>query len=517
MPILSDDEVRELLDRVSKLESEVLAYRRELDGLKEQLGLQHETETEVHMSSQPAQDITPVEEANSLTRQFGYPLAAIPGDELLDPFQRLPAETRLGILMLIPSKLSVSSITRASPIMRQTYIAYKQDIVRNVLATDLDEILVQDAMAIILFPTGLQGSKESRTDAVFSHLDKWTYSKFLDPLEDHNPHLLGKLDRLHSLILIFIQDYITKATSPYPPRDYLCLPQIQPPSADGYLIFRGRDITPKFNTENLSALETKRFFRAFLRYELSCKAIKALPRSLEHWCEQIPTIRVHILSMEAMYCVHTYLCSLYGAVFAQTGDGWLPETPADSSPERELLFPDNFYADPDLYKAGLRYTLGDEILASDFAKHGFDLITKYIRLHMDDQGKAFREELEDFSYDEFPGRREEFWFPIVTFHDPAELEEEETEPGGNEWPMAYQICPEFSQWTEMEGLWGNIYRQRAWVFFDDNRLYPSTSIPGPHFPTEAFLLEQPDNSTSDRARRRSQACHDNRWSSPIVM
>ncbi|KPM36444.1 hypothetical protein AK830_g10110 [Neonectria ditissima] len=47
-----------------------------------------------------------------------------------------------------------------------------------------------------------------------------------------------------------------------------------------------------------------------------------------------------LLMLETLRCVHAYICSLYGAMFARCADAWLP------SYYTNLDFPDNVFFDP---------------------------------------------------------------------------------------------------------------------------------------------------------------------------
>ncbi|KAF4456122.1 hypothetical protein F53441_1677 [Fusarium austroafricanum] len=348
--------------------------------------------------------------------------------------------------------------------IRRVYLAFKRDITRRVLAIELDDEMVQDAMAIILFPIpASQSSLESKATAVGDHIMVLNNLQLPDPLKDHNNQRLDQLDRLHSLMLVFMQDYLTKATAVYPPREHLCIPQMHS-LVEGDLIFRGQSISPKFNLDNLRASEMKRLMKAFLMFELGCKIGKSLPRPLRRWKGRLPPMKVDVDICQAVQCIETYLCSLYGAIIGQVGDIWLPEVPSDSS-EPGLLFPDSFYLDPDL--VGPKLKLFYDADMKDLANFGFDMVPKFLRFDLTNpQDKR--------EYTE-PSRSNILWGvdwaePFVQF--PC--------------PMADRLVQ--GSW-DCTLLWARIYEQRAWVFFDDGRLYPSgaDSIPGPHFPTAQFL------------------------------
>ncbi|KAF5698699.1 hypothetical protein FMUND_15038 [Fusarium mundagurra] len=87
----------------------------------------------------------------------------------MDPFDKLPAELRLSILIHTRSKWSVSSLTRASPAMLRQYHTHERYIARSLIAADFDDEMVQDAMAIIFIQNSseLQGQDLSGRDPGF--------------------------------------------------------------------------------------------------------------------------------------------------------------------------------------------------------------------------------------------------------------------------------------------------------------------------------------------------------------
>ncbi|ENH64964.1 hypothetical protein FOC1_g10005735, partial [Fusarium oxysporum f. sp. cubense race 1] len=88
-----------------------------------------------------------------------------------------------------------------------------------------------------------------------------------------------RLDGLYTRLARYIEDYITKATSTYPSRAYLCMPS--PYSNVDQLQFRGQPIgIDILRVDALTDFERKRLFRAFLRYKLVSK-IHYLEDSLE--------------------------------------------------------------------------------------------------------------------------------------------------------------------------------------------------------------------------------------------
>ena len=257
-----------------------------------------------------------------------------------DPFEELPAEIRIQVLASMQCQSMILHLIEASPIMLQQYLLYKKGIIRHILATELDQDLIQDAMALILFPQLRDSIQESLTigpsEAIRSHVRVWIDFQLSDPLKDKNGHLIYKLNKLHRKVIALAADYIAKATSTLPPCAYACLSETRQSSVEGHLMFKGAKLEPRFNFGKLISLERRRVLKAFLTYELLCKT------SIVRY---IPTIlllrKVSYAEFEAVACIHRYFSSLYGTLFTQCTE--LPSV--SSSTETERRFPDNFCFD----------------------------------------------------------------------------------------------------------------------------------------------------------------------------
>ncbi|KAF5020537.1 hypothetical protein F66182_7436 [Fusarium sp. NRRL 66182] len=425
-----------------------------------------------------------------------------------DPFNKLPPEIRLRVLVSTVSKASISHMIQASPIMLQQYLAHKGYITRQVIAAEFDDEMIQDAMAIILLPSPRGSRKRTRrkrhSQPMRKHIRAWSKSQLPDPLKDKNEHLLSQLNKLHNQILLFVEDYITKATASFPPREYLCLPQIKGPLTEGHLLFKGVKVTARFNSANLTSLERKRFVKAFLVYELLCKTsdLWHVPGKLRHR-------KVSNAEYEGVACVHNYFCSLYGAIFAQCNDAWLPSTSTGASLETGLLFPDTFYFEANAFAPDLDNIPRSDIAAS-FSTRGLDHLVDFLRY---DFSKP--DELEELTV-----RLKRVWLydePFLSYPWAINfmllLTSEPKYKNGCESSMYKQLSlhPD-------EKLRYKIGQQRAWVFFDDSRLYPQESTERPNFPSKTFLEEEPTkqahvkdwffNPQKVRTLRRSQRWHD---------
>ncbi|KAK6835938.1 hypothetical protein PG987_006433 [Apiospora arundinis] len=476
----------------------------------------------------------------------------------MDPFQNLPAELRVMILAHIRSK----RIIQASPTMLRQYMESKVSIASKWLASDLDEEMVQDAMAIIHFPsphstshfssrsryalidwTGKKMSSSIRLpslhiDSHFSNRDHhvlidWVAKRLPNPLRSpfrlqDNQLIIQKLEKLHGRLLLFIEDYITKATAPYPPREYTCLPTLS--QTQTWLTFQGQPVSPRFDASELTGPERTRLLKAFLRHHLISLVHQAqaweydqgYPEELYQYGSQ----KFQSFEQEALFCVRAYLKSLYGAIFAQCGDSWCPESPQDStSPHPHgLLYPDNLYMNPNLYASDFSCQPAYRSITSKLAVFGFDLIWSLLRSTM--AGRQGRDRAINWFNDTFPRsdrtgnhRAPVRWYTNIDWRDWCDLypgkymashtnlneENHEKNPG------MYRIL--YPRVSNVFTLQKRIYRQRAWVFFDDDRFYPSSSTKA-HFPTPEELDQERRgvgwllNLEYTRAQRRSQKWHD---------
>ncbi|KAL6416091.1 hypothetical protein AUP68_00303 [Ilyonectria robusta] len=290
----------------------------------------------------------------------------------MDPFNKLPAEIRLNICvwLRLRSKRAILPLIKASPTMLQQYITSKVYITKTSLAFDLDDEMIQDAARIIQFPSWETTIVSSKIPS--SCRLSWTAEQLPNPFKTGDHGLITKIDKLHSQLLLFIEDYLTKATAIFPPRQYLCLPDLS--STQGHLMFKNETVCPRFDAAHLTTQERRRLLRAFLRHELICKT--SSPKLDSGPLLRYGGKKFHHSELEAIGCVHEYLKSLYGAIVAQCGDFWLPDIPEGTLSARGtgLLYPDNLYVDAEVYASDMRSRVSSWCACS-----GFDLVTSLIR------------------------------------------------------------------------------------------------------------------------------------------
>ncbi|UPK99226.1 hypothetical protein LCI18_010161 [Fusarium solani-melongenae] len=141
---------------------------------------------------------------------------------------------------------------------------------------------------------------------------RWIAKTFPDPFgqSPYDRDIISKLHCIFSRIIIFIEDYVSKAIDPYPPRAYLALPYIV---SSGDRLFKGKIVGIKpVSFSSLTASEKRRLVGAFLKHEMICKVYNP-----QVWSTLRDTHYATLLSEEdgkllptelkELYCVHEYI------------------------------------------------------------------------------------------------------------------------------------------------------------------------------------------------------------------
>ncbi|KAH7362186.1 hypothetical protein B0T11DRAFT_297657 [Plectosphaerella cucumerina] len=386
------------------------------------------------------------------------------------------------------------------------------------LALPLSGTLLNDAIAIVQFPSpeAIDGDPK----IVDRHLEAWASGKIGKTACDEQT--LCALKRFCEKLKFYIEDYISKATSSFPARAYLDTPSPIPQTRKEHTI----------QMKDLLSSESERLMTAFIEYELLCKIncfSRSTPRFNFKHLERCGGRTVSPWRAETLQCVFEYIRSLYGALFARSSNAWLP---TDCT---QLVFPDNvlfgvqqYAEDMDLHPSVSPY------MADTLAAFGFDLITSLL------------DECEGVSSEPRHGRG--------LFHGLARWLRWTRTCGLSPWLNPLSATPDLS-WPDSPALCqrllqlipnttdeeerlsmalvkggGNridenlgtqlhrqmqIYRQRAWVFFDDARLFPESSRPMPCFPTaeeiisaEARAIRQYTGINGARVQHRSRFWHE---------
>lgn len=432
----------------------------------------------------------------------------------MDPFNSLPIEILVRILTLVQSKRTTAKFTAASPITLRTFVSNETYILIQRVAEDFDELMIQDAMFIILCPptdgdihltaesplsplsppfSASPHSFSTTHDSLQGFLTAWKNHRLVNPFVSGDKRLLVYLQQLHDHLLFYIEDFLTKATSIYPPRDYLCLPDRY-----GYLTFRGRRISKRLDAECLTSSERTRFFRFFLRSEVR-ERIRKFPNTL-HKGNQIRRYagrKFRKDEREAFCSLFVYKASLSCALAAHSGDFWVPDVPQrplGGLSTTELLPPDSFFFDTRYY------------IPKKWPYHGLNILGQSIQAELskwheqDSSGSIFESWLKGPSLI-LPGAWDNFTGPERLCSVPDE-----------DCPGLYAKLRPGASLRQI-----SIYGQRAWDFLDNDRLFPKDS-PFPLLPTlddidaeyakAAALDEWFTNPVLAKKLRRSQTWHD---------
>jgi hypothetical protein len=301
---------------------------------------------------------------------------------------------------------------------------------------------------------------------------------------------------------MFVEDYISKATSSNPPQAYLCLPRIGDPNRGLY--YKEHSFSPRHVTlDDLTSSELHHLIWAFLKYDMYYKIqspkVALLTGDNEHSaiCEKAFEELTNG-EREALSCVSDYFTAVYGALFTAStrcstrhASSTLQDTPANPA---RLLYPDNLHFSP--LSAFNDMKLPSKCIreyAIYLAVLGFDLLGDLVRF----ANKAQPEDMRSWFYTiishaersqylslghyRFPFF-ERFWKPPVNRRDGS--------------PRALLVQRLFvgGIWNLKQGSvlsWYTlhiIFRQRAWLFLDDTRLLQKSLG---HFPAIEDLEHHP--------------------------
>ncbi|KAK1959755.1 hypothetical protein LY78DRAFT_750856 [Colletotrichum sublineola] len=429
----------------------------------------------------------------------------------MDPFNKLPAELRTEIIVSTWCPRTISKLIQASPVMLEQYTMSKKCI-----------------------------TKSHFTTLARQHCRSWATQQF------PNPTTLNKISKLHEGLMFFIEDYLSKATAVFPPREYLCLPSETQPQ----LQFKEQPVCPRFNAAKLTGLERRRLLRAFLRYQLNSLIDRVANPEIQSLCKEA----LHRYGgQEGLFTG--------GAMFAQCGDSWLPEkVPAsdksDESDESEeceeltsppgLLYPNNIHVNPENYADDMGWRNRPRDIISALAGFGFDLVKILLRFAA--VGQSGRDRLRKWFIDSCPALEwSNFGFLFQDYRRPQFARNGKYRGSG----MYDTLSSNRVESHPRRCSFSETYQQRAWVFLDDARFYPSPSHSNPwqifgwvlvdragfrispssempHFPTRSEYSDQrrgsyryednPEALDELRAQHRSQKWHDEQGGiSPVTI
>ncbi|KAK7423898.1 hypothetical protein QQX98_000769 [Neonectria punicea] len=416
----------------------------------------------------------------------------------MDPFHHLASELRTMILLELPTRSDIIRASHASPILFRQRSESRLAIARGFLRRDLPGSLMQDAVAIVTFPDPTDVPTAKQTLIMDAHLRQWAQKDLQDPLKRHAPGLLLSVDALVLRLKLFIADYIAKATSTYLPLAYASLPDW------AHASFSKELTSPEISRDGLgltalTELKRYRLMRAFLR-------LSAYENESEEPSDP-----------EMLQCVHEYLRTLYGALTAglvtpqgapiELSQGSYP-VPADPTErQRGRMFPDDLQFDPEQHMEdwdassifGIRHTYIDRL-----AGCGFDLALTLLTEETT-SCSLFLERC----YDEVTFRHPErapFGCRLTRLRDDQEPTSLLSDLGSGLWRSKFADFHSATRDDSLHHAFRRTYRQRAWAFFDDERLY-SNNDPW-HLPSYPLFLAEEARLQSqcwdtNKARRRA--------------
>ncbi|KAF5667309.1 hypothetical protein FHETE_6012 [Fusarium heterosporum] len=446
----------------------------------------------------------------------------------MDAFRKLPLLVQTEIFVHLKSELSIKQLAKASISMQSHFVRFEKSILRrnihHTFSKDPTGTLLKDVLGILFMSDRLK-TKEYCEKRLWHTLELRQYSN----LED-----LGRIFRLLSRIITFIEDYITKATSIYPPRSYLGLPDL---SSGAGSYFKGQPLDAnKICFTDLTSAEQIRFLRPFLRYELHCKM--SLPQFWRRVDED--TAYHHMLSdlKEAeqpldpilLTSVHEYYQSIYGAIYAHCQNSWLPDVPAaseapegpSSTSDYGLLYPDTILFDDGEYLRDLRGSCFPQV-RSILPCFGLDVLTQLLLFFGQDRRPINPVGLWVLKHTHYTGMEPLPWVYICKDSDDTTpyliydhlylgqtvyLEDPVSVGQQHDVRLCQSGCyrnVECKWWLKLHSEQVRIYRQRAWGFFDDDRLYPAGHN---GFPTLDELSHISRGHWLENSLRRSQRWHD---------
>ncbi|KAF5986622.1 hypothetical protein FCOIX_1436 [Fusarium coicis] len=143
----------------------------------------------------------------------------------------------------------------------------RRQYVVNLLAGDRHEDLLQDTLGLLY----LELSDKQPDNHVMKYIIRqWNSKSLPDPFEEKDQTAIAKLYKFLCSMSMFVEDYISKATSSNPPQTYLCLPQIGDPNRGLY--YKEHSFSPRHVTlDDLTSSERHRLVWAFIKYDMYYK------------------------------------------------------------------------------------------------------------------------------------------------------------------------------------------------------------------------------------------------------
>lgn len=422
-----------------------------------------------------------------------------------DPFTKLPTELQLQIFLELDSLEDVKRLSFASLSLFRLRGHWQETIDRHFCARDLHGDLLQDALAVLLFPAPIDRVSEV---AAVAHFTKWGLRQLADPFKARDRATIKRLVALMARVRLYMGDFISKATSPRLIQARFHLPRWAHPSFTSREHALDFDAAPhRLSVQSLYPAERARLMRAFLRHEMLCKAYQ--PRLHDDgppgawykkwdWTlldqepgsvpEEGTVDREDKHAFEAfrdtvmLQCVHQYLRGLYGAIAIRIKQpGWFP---APDPLHRALT---QYPSKSDLEAA--QDLDGDLVLPADFDDERLPYFANsWTPTYHFDAGKTYDSSLVAFGLDlldhlltnpvsDCETRLNRLFHEVMSAN-PSRIE---MDPIG---PSRPRRIGRVDFWDDTETMMAmerqrqrrthimTVCRHRAWALFDDGRLYP---------------------------------------------
>ncbi|EQL02770.1 hypothetical protein G6O67_008536 [Ophiocordyceps sinensis] len=426
----------------------------------------------------------------------------------MDPFQHLPCELGLEILESAHSPKDAARLSHASPTLLRVRLAHRSTIDTHILQKRLRGIytpdFLQDAMAVIRFPPRETDSVRTRWKHVKKHKRCWAAKRFPNPIDEQDLGTMKQLYKLYKQLRRYINDYLSKATSPNLHRAYFRLPlwsSIERSKCDYLPLPPGRQL----DLESLPAMEKHRFLKAFLRFELNSRLYTAKiweesdsilaatgkrPRDIGLSClwswKRLNNMEGTIPSpveKESMRCVFEYVACLYGMLGARALKHDNPNRSVRGGATRPAILGDHNVS------FSARTFLGGHCQVGTLVFGGFDQLDQLLTRDI--------YAVERFILPKTPSSIG-FWpfeSDCVDMDLDIYLEEDGILEGPGLWARLsmekendlghadFSNCQHVISILKREVA--RSYRQRAWAFFDDERWYPDPCV----FPTLVTLSQ----------------------------
>jgi hypothetical protein len=349
-----------------------------------------------------------------------------------------------------------------------------------VIRADFDGEMMQDALAIVQFPDiDISGKVDVKQweDDVPILMDSWTRKTIPGPTfetGEDNEYLIYRILELHQRMLMYIQDYIRKATSRSLQQAYSDLSNL----TQGETCISGQQLEEDFDLRELGDSGRKRLFWAFLRYELMSK-IRLYKSVVDPF--YIPPLELERRSgklfttweTEALFCVRTYSSILYQVFFAQLPGAELPDDVLSHDP-----LPARSKIPIQMVHLALEWAFesGEEMedwlcVLTRLPNFGFGLITQLIlsteaRLDYHELSRHIRAFAGNINR---PCCCDEV-HKGLSRNLPIRRIGEEMIPG-----LFMEIITHHGSYYRMPVAKVEMYRQRAWPFFNNARVHPQYS------------------------------------------